>query len=205
MLPRFLCLAGNCIRKVENLRPLQHLRFLDLSQNQIQTMDAGGLALALSLLSAALGFQQSSSTAILGLEYVSQQGTGSPTDGFEPGLPLANSRCLLPPCVLLQQSLRDLNPNCSSPLQSRRCFLPLLGSDGADRLSWVFFQHKEKGWRGTSLCSSVVILVCYLLFADRSEKGNSDSLGREEASFLTIRLYGIWVPSLPASVSPAVR
>lgn len=44
VLPRFLSLAGNRIRKVENLRPLQHLRFLDLSQNQIQTLDAGGVA-----------------------------------------------------------------------------------------------------------------------------------------------------------------
>lgn len=41
VLRRFLSLAGNRIRRVENLQPLQHLRVLDLSNNRIQTLDPG--------------------------------------------------------------------------------------------------------------------------------------------------------------------
>lgn len=69
----------------------------------------------------------------------------------------------------------------------------------------MFSGTKRRDGEVFSLCSSAVFLVCYLLFADRCEKGNSDSLGKGKASFLTIRLYGIRVPSLPASVSPALR
>lgn len=43
VLCRFLSLAGNRIRRVENLQPLRHLRVLDLSHNQIQTLDPGGM------------------------------------------------------------------------------------------------------------------------------------------------------------------
>ncbi|XP_066837618.1 leucine-rich repeat-containing protein 46 isoform X3 [Anser cygnoides] len=50
VLRRFLSLAGNRIREVENLRPLQHLRFLDLSQNQIQMLDPDELPRSLQLL-----------------------------------------------------------------------------------------------------------------------------------------------------------
>lgn len=42
VLCRFLSLAGNRIRRVENLQTLRHLRVLDLSHNQIQTLDPGG-------------------------------------------------------------------------------------------------------------------------------------------------------------------
>lgn len=38
---RFLSLAGNRIRAVENLQDLQDLQFLDLSQNRIETLDPG--------------------------------------------------------------------------------------------------------------------------------------------------------------------
>lgn len=41
VLCRFLSLAGNRIRRVENLQLLRHLRVLDLSHNQIQTLDPG--------------------------------------------------------------------------------------------------------------------------------------------------------------------
>ena len=38
---RFLALAGNKIRKVENLQCLNKLQFLDLSGNAIDDFDAG--------------------------------------------------------------------------------------------------------------------------------------------------------------------
>lgn len=42
VLSRFLCLAGNRIQRVENLRALPHLSALDLSHNQIRVLDTGG-------------------------------------------------------------------------------------------------------------------------------------------------------------------
>ncbi|XP_041029743.1 leucine-rich repeat-containing protein 46-like [Carcharodon carcharias] len=39
----FLTLAANRIQKVENLRPLQKLGFLDLSNNQIEQLDPGNM------------------------------------------------------------------------------------------------------------------------------------------------------------------
>uniref|UniRef100_A0A8C0ILH2 Leucine-rich repeat-containing protein 46 n=1 Tax=Chelonoidis abingdonii TaxID=106734 RepID=A0A8C0ILH2_CHEAB len=38
---RFLSLAGNLVRVVENLQDLRQLQFLDLSQNRIETLDPG--------------------------------------------------------------------------------------------------------------------------------------------------------------------
>ena len=38
---RFLTLAGNQIDKIENLRILDELKFLDLSENQIESFDPG--------------------------------------------------------------------------------------------------------------------------------------------------------------------
>ncbi|XP_029878662.1 leucine-rich repeat-containing protein 46 isoform X1 [Aquila chrysaetos chrysaetos] len=50
VLCRFLSLAGNRIRRVENLQTLRHLRVLDLSHNQIQTLDPDELPRSLRLL-----------------------------------------------------------------------------------------------------------------------------------------------------------
>uniref|UniRef100_A0A8D0HEH4 Leucine rich repeat containing 46 n=1 Tax=Sphenodon punctatus TaxID=8508 RepID=A0A8D0HEH4_SPHPU len=47
---RFLSLAGNHICRVENLRDLQRLQFLDLSQNRIKTLDTDELPQSLVIL-----------------------------------------------------------------------------------------------------------------------------------------------------------
>ncbi|XP_056368234.1 leucine-rich repeat-containing protein 46 isoform X1 [Oenanthe melanoleuca] len=50
VLPRFLCLAGNLIQKVENLQALPHLSALDLSHNLIQVLDTEELPQSLQIL-----------------------------------------------------------------------------------------------------------------------------------------------------------
>lgn len=51
MLYRFLALAGNRIRKIQNLKVLKQLKFLDLSFNCIENCDADQLPLSLFVLS----------------------------------------------------------------------------------------------------------------------------------------------------------